>query len=108
MRHTSTFRVVGRHVLNLWRIMRSEQTLTSYTLENIAFHVLQQRYCPQYFCMQHSLKCSRVPRYTFSTLSEWHHSAVPAHSARILRYFSSRTEMTLKILEEIDVITKTA
>lgn len=92
MRHTSTFRVVGRHVLNLWRIMRSEQTLTSYTFENIAFHVLQQR----------------IPRYAFSTLSEWHRSNVPAHSARILRYFSNRTGMVLKILEESDIITKTA
>lgn len=44
MRHTSTFKVAGRHVLNLWRIMRSEQTLTSYTLENVAFSVLQKRW----------------------------------------------------------------
>ena len=88
--------------------MRSEQTLTSYTLENIAFHVLQQRYHRQYLCMQCSLKCGRVPRYTYSTLSDWHRSAVPAHSARILRYFSNRTAMILNILEESDVITKTA
>jgi DNA polymerase zeta len=108
MRHTSTFHVAGRHVLNLWRIMRSEQTLTSYTFENVAFHVLQRRYLPQYICVRFSLKRGRVPRYAFSTLSEWHRSIVPAHSARILRYFSRRTAMVLEILEESDVITKTA
>jgi DNA polymerase zeta len=41
--HTSNFKVTGRHVLNIWRIMRGEVTLTSYTLENIVFHVLHQR-----------------------------------------------------------------
>lgn len=43
-RNNSTFKVPGRHVLNLWRIMRGEQTLTSYTLENVAFNVLHRRF----------------------------------------------------------------
>ncbi len=42
-RHTSTIKVIGRHVLNAWRIMRSEQSLASYTLENVVFHVLRRR-----------------------------------------------------------------
>lgn len=42
-RHTSTFRVVGRHVLNLWRIMRTELELSMYTLENTVFHLLRRR-----------------------------------------------------------------
>ena len=44
IRHTSTFRVAGRHVLNLWRIMRTELELSMYTLENTAFHLLRRRY----------------------------------------------------------------
>ncbi|KAG6374582.1 hypothetical protein JVT61DRAFT_3937 [Boletus reticuloceps] len=32
VRTTTTFKVTGRHVFNVWRIMRSEQTLGSYTL----------------------------------------------------------------------------
>lgn len=44
LRKTSTFKVVGRHVLNLWRIMRSEQTLTMYSFENVVFNVLRRRY----------------------------------------------------------------
>lgn len=43
IRTTSTFKVVGRHVLNLWRIMRAEQSLTSYTFENVTFQVLRRR-----------------------------------------------------------------
>jgi DNA polymerase zeta len=43
IRHTSTFRVVGRHVLNTWRIMRTELELSMYTLENTVFHLLRRR-----------------------------------------------------------------
>ena len=43
MRKSSTFNVAGRHVLNLWRIMRSEKTLTIYTFENVVFDVLRRR-----------------------------------------------------------------
>ena len=44
IRHTSTFHVAGRHVLNLWRIMRTELELSMYTLENTVFHLLRRRY----------------------------------------------------------------
>lgn len=43
-RHTSNFKVTGRHVLNVWRVMRAEQTLGMYSFENFAFHILHQRY----------------------------------------------------------------
>ncbi|RDB28579.1 DNA polymerase zeta catalytic subunit [Hypsizygus marmoreus] len=92
MRHTSTFKVAGRHVLNLWRLMRSECTLTSYTFENVVFNVLQRRF----------------PRYSYSTLTEWYHSAVPGHLACAMRYLSDRASMLLEILEKSEVITKTA
>lgn len=41
--HGASFHVVGRHVLNVWRIMRSEQSLDRYTYENVAFHVMHKR-----------------------------------------------------------------
>ncbi|KAH9937686.1 uncharacterized protein B0H18DRAFT_1081794 [Fomitopsis serialis] len=92
MRTTSTFKVVGRHVLNLWRIMRSEQSLTSYTFENIVFHVLRRR----------------TPRYSFGTLAEWYYSKTPRHTANVLYYFASRTSMVLEILDAAEVVTKNA
>ncbi|KAJ7254103.1 hypothetical protein B0H12DRAFT_1115984 [Mycena haematopus] len=91
-RHTSTLKVSGRHVLNLWRLMRVELTLNIYTFENVVFHVLS----------------TRTPRYSPATLKEWYQGSVPAHTFAVLRYFSERTSMVLKILEETEVVTKTA
>lgn len=48
--------VTGRVVLNLWRLMRHELALTSYSFENIAYHILHVR----------------VPRYTWAKLTEWY------------------------------------
>ena len=42
--HTSTFKVTGRYVLNVWRAMRSEHSLEVYTFENTVFHILRKRY----------------------------------------------------------------
>ncbi|KAJ7181668.1 hypothetical protein C8R43DRAFT_869366 [Mycena crocata] len=93
MRHTSTFKVVGRHVLNLWRIIRVEQTLNIYTFENVAFHILRRR---------------STPRYSPATLHQWYRDSIPLHTDNVLRYFSSRTTMVLEILDETEVVTKTA
>lgn len=45
-RKASVYRVTGRHMLNVWRLMREELSLTSYTFENIAYHVLHCRLEP--------------------------------------------------------------
>ncbi|KAJ7169887.1 hypothetical protein C8R46DRAFT_1162607 [Mycena filopes] len=92
VRKTSTFKVCGRHVLNLWRVMRVEVTLNIYTFENVVFHVLSRR----------------TPRYGPATLKAWYQDSIPAHTYSVLRYFSSRTSMVLEILEETEVVTKTA
>ncbi|TFK57299.1 hypothetical protein OE88DRAFT_1671186 [Heliocybe sulcata] len=92
LRTTSTFSVVGRHVLNLWRVMRSEYNLTIYTFENVAFDVLQKR----------------VPCYSSRVLTSWLKSNVPSHTAHALRHISSRTQLNLEILDRADFVTKTA
>lgn len=46
MKTTSTFKVIGRHVLNLWRIMRSDYNFNIYTFENIVFQILRRRCVP--------------------------------------------------------------
>ncbi|KAI6136646.1 hypothetical protein F5141DRAFT_1208970 [Pisolithus sp. B1] len=91
-RSTTTFKVTGRHVLNVWRIMRTERNLNVYTFENVTFQVLRRRF----------------PRYKPDTLTEWFNSPVPAHTSRVLRYFADRTSMNLNILEETEITTKTA
>ncbi|KAF8973932.1 hypothetical protein BDZ97DRAFT_1647924 [Flammula alnicola] len=92
LRKASTFKVAGRHVLNLWRIMRSEKTLTIYTFENVVFDVLRQR----------------VPRYSYKTLTEWYRSEVPMHASYLFRHLSMRVIANLQLLEETETITKTA
>ena len=47
--------IVGRILLDLWKILRSEITLNIYTFENAVYHVLHER----------------VPHYELSLLSKW-------------------------------------
>ncbi|KAJ3855937.1 hypothetical protein EV368DRAFT_33584 [Lentinula lateritia] len=91
-RHTTTFKVAGRHVFNLWRIMRSEQTLNIYTFENVAFHVLGRR----------------VPKYGPLVLNKWYQSKFPAGAATLARYFARRASLNIEILNRSEVVTKTA
>ncbi|KIO33534.1 hypothetical protein M407DRAFT_65394, partial [Tulasnella calospora MUT 4182] len=90
--HTSTFHVSGRHVLNTWRIMRVEQSLTSYSMENVVFHILQRR----------------IPRYSAETLSQWFKSESSGQTSRVIEYFIERAAMVLDILDETQVVTKNA
>ncbi|KZT52402.1 hypothetical protein CALCODRAFT_520743 [Calocera cornea HHB12733] len=90
--HTSTFRVSGRHVINVWRHLRKELTLTSYTFENVAFQVLKRR----------------TPLYPASTLTQWYYSPIPLHTVQLIDYLLERTVMVIEILDETELITKTA
>ncbi|EMD42049.1 hypothetical protein CERSUDRAFT_90650 [Gelatoporia subvermispora B] len=91
-RTTSTFKVTGRHVLNTWRIVRSENSFTSYTFENAVFQILHKR----------------TPYYTLQTLTDWYNSPVPARTIQLLRYFSHRTASVLEVLHAAEVVTKNA
>ncbi|KAI7860500.1 ribonuclease H-like domain-containing protein [Circinella umbellata] len=42
-RKASVFRILGRHMINIWRLMKSEYNLTSYTFENLAYNILHCR-----------------------------------------------------------------
>ncbi|KAJ3750399.1 hypothetical protein DFH05DRAFT_73135 [Lentinula detonsa] len=91
-RHTTTFKIAGRHVFNLWRIMRSEQTLNIYTFENVAFHVLGRR----------------VPKYHPLTLTKWYQSQHSTHVATLIRYHTRRASLNIEILNQSEIVTKTA
>ncbi|KAI8520921.1 error-prone translesion synthesis [Branchiostoma belcheri] len=39
----SEINIVGRIVINVWRLMRRELALNNYTFENVAFHAMHQR-----------------------------------------------------------------
>ncbi|KAJ1311572.1 hypothetical protein OPQ81_010055 [Rhizoctonia solani] len=91
-KHGASFRVVGRHVLNVWRIMRSEQSLDQYTYENVIFHLIHKR----------------VPKYSPKTLTHWFNSSVPSRVVRVLKYWADRTATILDLLEHTELILRTA
>lgn len=42
--HNSGLKITGRHLFNVWRLIRGEVALTNYSFCSIVFHILQQRY----------------------------------------------------------------
>ncbi|KAI7872574.1 hypothetical protein BDF14DRAFT_1716926 [Spinellus fusiger] len=89
---TSIDQIPGRHMINIWRLMKQEMILTSYTFENVAYKLLDQR----------------VPYYSPKVLTSWNkHSTVLFHH-RLLRYYIDRVQMNLKILSISGVISRTS
>ncbi|KAF8760940.1 DNA polymerase [Rhizoctonia solani] len=91
-RHGANFNVVGRHILNVWRIMRSEQSLDQYTYENVMFHLMHKR----------------APKYAPKTLTQWFKSGVPLRVVRVLKYWAERTAAILDLLDHTELILRTA
>lgn len=90
--HTSTIRVTGRHMINIWRAMRGELNLLQYTMENVVFHLLHKR----------------IPHYNFQDLTSWYKSPRPRDLAKVLDYFLSRVQLNLEILEVNELISRTS
>ena len=90
--HTSTIRVTGRHMINIWRAMRGELNLTQYTMENVIFQQCHRR----------------VPHYNFADLTEWYRSGKPRDLARVLDYFMSRAHLDLEILDQNELVPRTS
>ncbi|BAE63522.1 unnamed protein product [Aspergillus oryzae RIB40] len=86
--HTSSIRVSGRHMINIWRAMRSELNLLQYSMENVVFHLLHRR----------------IPHYSFRDLTEWYQSGKPRDLMKVVDYFVSRVQMNLEILESNELV----
>ncbi|POS79610.1 DNA polymerase zeta subunit [Diaporthe helianthi] len=89
---TSTIRVTGRHMINIWRAMRGELNLLQYTMENVVWHLLHRR----------------IPHYSWRTLSDWYTNGRHRDLAKVLRYYITRTKMDIRILEENELIPRTS
>ncbi|KAG8420245.1 DNA polymerase zeta [Metarhizium acridum] len=89
---TSTIRVTGRHMINIWRAMRGELNLLQYTLENVAWHLLHRR----------------VPHYSWRTLTSWYKSGKSSDLGKVVRYYQTRTLMDIQILETNELIPRTS
>ena len=89
---TSTIRVTGRHMINIWRTMRGELNLLQYTMENVVFHLLHRR----------------IPHYSFQDLTTWYTSPKPRDLAKVIDYYTLRVQLDLEILEENELIPRTS
>jgi DNA polymerase zeta len=90
--NTSTIRVTGRHMINIWRAMRSELTLLQYTMENVAFHLLHRR----------------IPHYTWADLTAWYASNKHRDLSKVLDHYICRVQLDLEILAQNELIARTS
>ncbi|KAI1322625.1 DNA polymerase family B [Xylariaceae sp. FL0255] len=89
---TSTIRVTGRHMINIWRAMRGELNLLQYTMENVVWHLLHRR----------------IPHYPWHTLTEWYTQHKPRELSKLMRYYLIRTKLDIEILETNELIPRTS
>ncbi|KAJ8270777.1 hypothetical protein GJAV_G00119170 [Gymnothorax javanicus] len=84
--------VIGRIVLNLWRIMKTEVILNHYSFENVAFHVLHQR----------------IPLYSPRVLSDWFDHTTDLYRWKVVDHYISRVCGSMRLLQERDIIDRTS
>ncbi|KAM4902870.1 DNA polymerase zeta catalytic subunit [Sylvia borin] len=88
----SEIHIVGRIVLNIWRMMRHEVNLTNYTFENVGFHVLHHRF----------------PLFTFRVLSDWFDNKADVYRWKMVDHYVSRVRGNLLLLDKLDLIDRTS
>ncbi|KAJ7547009.1 hypothetical protein O6H91_08G065000 [Diphasiastrum complanatum] len=90
--HGSGIHIGGRIILNLWRIIRGELKLGIYTLEAVAEAVLRRR----------------VPRIPWRTLTQWFMSGPGRERFRCVEYLVERAKLNLQIMDQLDLVNRTA
>uniref|UniRef100_UPI00398F6E42 DNA polymerase zeta catalytic subunit n=1 Tax=Pristiophorus japonicus TaxID=55135 RepID=UPI00398F6E42 len=88
----SEINIVGRIILNVWRMMRSEVALNNYSFENVAFHVLHQRF----------------PLFSFRVLSDWFDNKTDLYRWKMVDHYICRVCGNLQLLKQLDVIGRTS
>ncbi|KAK3840796.1 MAG: DNA polymerase zeta subunit [Linnemannia gamsii] len=91
-RKNSGLKIVGRHVFNVWRLIRGEVALTNYGYCNVVFHVLQQR----------------IPHYSFETLTKWWTDGSALHQSRVVKNYIHRVQYVLQLIESQELISRTS
>ncbi|KAJ2848111.1 DNA polymerase zeta, partial [Coemansia brasiliensis] len=91
-RKGAAIKIAGRHVLNIWRLLRNELNLTSYTFESTVAAVLGER----------------SPHYTFAELAKWYQNGPVVAHIRVLRYVHYRAMAAMCILHKTDIVARTS
>ena len=84
--------IVGRILINLWRICKHELTLTGYTFENVAYHTLHQRYT----------------HFSNDFLTKWYTIFPSRNRWRPLQYYMLRAQANIRIIESLDIVGRTS
>ncbi|XP_060704706.1 DNA polymerase zeta catalytic subunit [Hemiscyllium ocellatum] len=88
----SEINVAGRIILNVWRMMRNEVALNNYSFENVAFHVLHQRF----------------PLFSCRVLSDWFDNKTHVHRWKMVDHYVCRVRGNVQLLEQLDLIGRTS
>lgn len=83
-------KITGRILLNIWRLLRHEIALQSYSFENITYHLLHKR----------------IPVFSFMNLTNFWNN--PLFRNRTISHYSFRVSTVLEILEKLDLIGRTS
>lgn len=83
--------VKGRHLLNLWDIMRKEVTLSKYNLEYVALNALH----------------TRIPHYSNDTLTSWWESCNMKLMNSVRQYWESRVDLVVRLFLHFEIINRT-
>ncbi|XP_023293724.2 DNA polymerase zeta catalytic subunit isoform X1 [Lucilia cuprina] len=83
-------KLCGRILLDVWRLLRSEIALTSYTFENVMYHIMHKR----------------CPWHSYRNLTEWFSS--PCSRWIVIEYYLERVRGTLALLDQLDLIGRTS
>jgi hypothetical protein len=84
--HESGIYVTGRMTINLWRRMRSELKLFSYTIGSVSRHLLGNSF----------------PEFTFKQLTSWFNDLSALY--RVIRYITKRAELNHSFIDKLDLI----
>lgn len=83
-------RIIGRIMLNVWRLFRHEMALSSYSFENCMYEVLKER----------------VPKYSYAQLATWWRDESRTLRWIPVEYYLTRLSGTVRMLDKLDIISK--
>ncbi|CAI0551267.1 unnamed protein product [Linum tenue] len=90
--HASGVHVVGRIVLNVWRLVRSEVKLNMYTIEAVSEAVLRRK----------------TPSIPFRVLTRWFASGPGGGRYRCIEFVMQRANLNFEIVEQLDMVNRTS
>ncbi|XP_048136376.1 DNA polymerase zeta catalytic subunit isoform X2 [Rhodamnia argentea] len=90
--HASGLHVGGRIVLNVWRLVRGEVKHNMYTVEAIAEVVLRRK----------------IPSFQHKVLTKWFSSGPGRARYRCLEYMIERAKLNVEIINQLDLVNRTA